>query len=381
MWDSFLSVGFKAAKCKTLLRLAMARIKLLRNKRDIQIKQLRKEIAQLLTSGQDPSACIRVENVYREENILAAYDILELFCELITVRLPIIESQKLCPLDLKEAISSLMFAAPRCADLPELQQIHGLFAIKYGREFAAAAAELRPDCGVNRRIIEKLSVQAPSGEVKLKLMKGIAADHNVDWDPTDFEAELLKAPEDLLGGTTSFLEAHEIPQPLLGKESPVKPLDSDSITPSTSELPPPPLTQSSTTLQELLKQDGDKQFIPFMKMPVAGEDNWPFPTTAPVVHHTQNYDEGTQGKILEPAKFDSRQERKTEESVDYAGVVAAARAAAESADRAVAAARAAAEFARNRTQQIAASTAGNLDDFDSDSNDGQDRAPVSTEIS
>jgi vacuolar protein sorting-associated protein IST1 len=44
------------------------------------------------------------------------------------------------------------------------------------------------------QIIEKLSVQAPSGEVKLKLMKGIAA----DWDPTDFEAELLKAPEDLL---------------------------------------------------------------------------------------------------------------------------------------------------------------------------------------
>ncbi len=38
----------------------MARIKLLRNKRDIQIKQLRKEIAQLLTSGQEPSACIRV---------------------------------------------------------------------------------------------------------------------------------------------------------------------------------------------------------------------------------------------------------------------------------------------------------------------------------
>jgi hypothetical protein len=190
----------------------------------------------------------------------------------------------------------------------------------------------------------------------------------------------------LQGGTTSFLEAHEIPQPLLGKESPVKPLDSDSITPSTSELPPPPLTQSSTTLQELLKQDANKQFIPFMKMPVAGEDNWPFPTTAPVVHHTQNYDEGTQGKILEPAKFDSSQERKTEESVDYADVIAAARAAAESADRAVAAARAAAEFARNRTQQIAASTAGNLEDssgtdLDSDSNDGQDRAPVSTEIS
>jgi hypothetical protein len=55
--------------------------------------------------------------------------------------------------------------------------------------------ERRMTVVVGRRalqIIEKLSVQAPSGEVKLKLMKGIAAHHNVDWDPTDFEAELLK---------------------------------------------------------------------------------------------------------------------------------------------------------------------------------------------
>jgi len=53
---------------------------------------------------------------------------------------------------LKEAISSLIFASPRCSDLPELLQIRQLFAAKYGKEFAAAAAELRPECGVNRRV-------------------------------------------------------------------------------------------------------------------------------------------------------------------------------------------------------------------------------------
>jgi hypothetical protein len=36
----------------------------------------------------------QVEHIFREENLLAAYDVLELFCELVTVRLPIIESQK-----------------------------------------------------------------------------------------------------------------------------------------------------------------------------------------------------------------------------------------------------------------------------------------------
>jgi hypothetical protein len=60
---------------------------------------------------------------------------------------------RICPLDLKEAISSLIFAAPRCADLPELQQVLALFSVKYGKEFVATATELRPDCGVNRRVM------------------------------------------------------------------------------------------------------------------------------------------------------------------------------------------------------------------------------------
>ncbi|KAH8933163.1 hypothetical protein BDL97_18G015500 [Sphagnum fallax] len=366
----------------------MARIKLLRNKRDLQIKQLRKEIAQLLTTGQEPSARIRVEHIFREENLLAAYDVLELFCELVTVRLPIIESQKICPLDLKEAISSLIFAAPRCADLPELQQVLALFSVKYGKEFVAAATELRPDCGVNRRIIEKLSVRAPSGEVKLKLMKEIAAEHNIEWDSSDFEAELLKPPEDLLDGPPSFLEAHEMPPPT--KESLAKPLDNDSMA-STSELPLPPVTQSSPTVQELLKQDDKKQYIPFVKMPAAGKNDWPVPPAAPLVHKTENYDEATQGKMLESLKLDSHQDLEIEEKVHYADAAAAARAAAESADHAVAAARAAAELAIKETEhgkvnssKITAPTAGNVEDGSGtnfDINDGHDRAPISTEMS
>lgn len=59
-----------------------------------------------------------------------------------------------CPLDLKEAISSLCFAAPRCADLPELIQVQMAFAAKYGKEFIAAATELMPECGVNRQVIK-----------------------------------------------------------------------------------------------------------------------------------------------------------------------------------------------------------------------------------
>lgn len=213
MLDSLFAKGFKAAKCKTLLKLTIPRIRLLRNRREIQTKQMRRDIAKLLETGQEATARIRVEHIIREEKMMAAQEILELFCELISVRLPIIEAQRECPIDLKEAISSVCFAAPRCADLTELLQVQMLFASKYGKEFVAAATELMPDCGVNRQLIELLSVRAPSPEAKLKLLKEIAEEHGLEWDPAASESELFKSHEDLLNGSTRFGSGAKLPLP------------------------------------------------------------------------------------------------------------------------------------------------------------------------
>jgi len=209
--DLLLGKAFSGAKCKTLLKLTISRIKLLRNKREIQLNQMKKEIAQFLQAGQEATARIRVEHIIREQNILAAYEIVELFSELLAVRLPIIEAQRECPLDLREAIASLIFAAPRCSDLPELLHIRNLFVAKYGKEFVAAAAELRPDCGVNRQIIEKLSVRAPDAEIKLKTLKEIAEEHEVGWDSSATEAEFFKLHEDLLDGSNHILSGVKVP--------------------------------------------------------------------------------------------------------------------------------------------------------------------------
>ncbi|KAB2090989.1 hypothetical protein ES319_A03G160200v1 [Gossypium barbadense] len=158
---------------------------------------MRKEIAQFLQAGQEPIARIRVEHVIREQNIWAAYEILELFCEFVLARVPILESQKDCPPELREAVASIIFAAPRCSDVPDLLQIKNLFATKYGKEFVIAATELRPDSGVNRA----LSVSAPSGEIRLKVLKEIAQEYSVEWDSSGTEAEFNKKYEDLLAGS------------------------------------------------------------------------------------------------------------------------------------------------------------------------------------
>ena len=53
-------------------------------------------------------------------------------------------------------------------------------------------------------MIEHLSVRAPSPEVKLNLLKEIAEEHGLDWDPTESETELLKPHEDLLVSNVYF---------------------------------------------------------------------------------------------------------------------------------------------------------------------------------
>lgn len=188
-------------RCKTCLNLAISRINLLHNKRELQLKNMRREIAQYLQTGQEAIARIKVEHVIREQNISAAYEILELFCEFLIARIPILEVQRDCPSELLEAVASIIFASPRCSDVPELLQVRNLFLTKYGKEFVAAAAELRPDSGVNRAVIEKLSVGAPPVDRRLDCLKEIAREHNLNWNSSSTEREFTKKHEDLLDGS------------------------------------------------------------------------------------------------------------------------------------------------------------------------------------
>lgn len=59
-----------------------------------------------------PRACLVVQ-VIREDQTAEAYDILELQCELIAGRVRFLASQKDCPLDMEQAVCTLIWAADR----------------------------------------------------------------------------------------------------------------------------------------------------------------------------------------------------------------------------------------------------------------------------
>ncbi|GMI94857.1 hypothetical protein HRI_003155000 [Hibiscus trionum] len=224
--QKLLHKSFKPTKCKTALRMAIPRIKLMRNKREAQAKQLKRELAQLLVAGQDQTARIRVEHAVREEKTVEAYNLLEIYCELIVARMPMVESQKDCPIDLKEAIASVIYASARCEDIPELKDASKHFTAKYGKEFTSAALDLRPNCGVGRMLAEKLSAKAPDGPTKLKILTAIAEEHNIEWDPASFGAKESKVYDDMLKGPNTFTEAAKV-----------------SVYPSNIQAPPGPYEQ------------------------------------------------------------------------------------------------------------------------------------------
>lgn len=336
--------SFKPAKCKTSLKLAVSRIKLLKNRREAQLKQMKRDLAQLLQSGQDQTARIRVEHVVREEKTMAAYDLIEVYCEMIAARLPIIESQKNCPIDLKEAITSIIFASPRCSDIPELMEIRKHFTAKYGKDFISVALELRPECGVSRNLVEKLSATAPDGQTKIKILAAIAEEHNIKWEPKSFEENESKPPEVLLSGADTFekaskmqMEPPDVQAPLSHGQKPDVPVNLYEHNVGSSQSSHNMSSYNSQNMSSLSSQNISSTDFGANKATMSGSSP-PEPRPSGTVYEEMGFRHSYSENVnpLSPGRQNW--------NMEFKDATAAAQAAAESAERASMAARAAAEL-------------------------------------
>ncbi|KAK3184179.1 hypothetical protein Dsin_031465 [Dipteronia sinensis] len=169
----------KASKCKKLIKQIQCRLKLLKNKRCSIVRLLREDMAELIKIGNEEIAFNRAEHLFKDENTMAVYELLENFCEFIRMNLSYIRKRKDCPNDINEAVSSLIFASSRCGDLPELRGIRKLFEDRYGQKFVMVAAELFPGNLVNHQIKEKLNLKSVPDDMKQQLVDEIAKDYSL----------------------------------------------------------------------------------------------------------------------------------------------------------------------------------------------------------
>ena len=88
------SSGPNYTKLKTNLRLAINRLKLLEKKKMELTQKSRKEIADYIANGKIERAKIRVEHIIREDYLVEAMEMLEMFCDLLLARFGLLQQMK-----------------------------------------------------------------------------------------------------------------------------------------------------------------------------------------------------------------------------------------------------------------------------------------------
>ncbi|KAF3659336.1 hypothetical protein FXO38_12702, partial [Capsicum annuum] len=159
---------------KKLIKQLKARLVVQKKRRNAIIKQVREDIAQLMQIGNHHLAFSRVEQLYRDECRLSVYNQLDAFCDCISMNLCDISRNSKLSDDVKEALSSMIFAASRCGELPELHSLRDLFKQHFGQAFDRINVELLPGNSVNLETKKHLThVTKLKEDTKLQFMDEI----------------------------------------------------------------------------------------------------------------------------------------------------------------------------------------------------------------
>ncbi|XP_073302030.1 uncharacterized protein [Primulina huaijiensis] len=155
-------------------------------KRNAMLNYMRRDVADLLKNGLDINAYGRADGLLVELNRSSCYEFIEKSSLQVLNHLVVMNKQRECPEDCKEAVSSLMFAAARFADLPELRELRTLFLENYGDSMNSYA---------NKEFVQKLkSGGSPSKDMNLQLLQDIASEYGLQWNSKDLRNKLRNEP-------------------------------------------------------------------------------------------------------------------------------------------------------------------------------------------
>ncbi|KAK2654867.1 hypothetical protein Ddye_014723 [Dipteronia dyeriana] len=170
---------------KTLLKILKTRLDTIKKKKNAVLKFMKNDVADLLRNNLDINAYGRAEGFLVEQNISICYDIIEQCIGCISGQVSVMVKQKECPNECREAIPTLMYAAARFADLPELRELRSLFTEKYGNSL---------DSYVIKEFVERLKAIPPTKEIKLQLLQDVAREFSIEWDSKALQQKLYTPP-------------------------------------------------------------------------------------------------------------------------------------------------------------------------------------------
>uniref|UniRef100_A0A0D9VS36 IST1-like protein n=1 Tax=Leersia perrieri TaxID=77586 RepID=A0A0D9VS36_9ORYZ len=195
----------KTGKLKTLLGLAVSRIAIARRPRLARKSIATDDVRQLLTLGHLDRAIHRAEQVMAEDNMLEAFEMIELYCKRLIEHASKLDKPGECTEEIREAAAAVMFAASWCGELPELPFARTILTDKFGSDFAEVAKD---GAGIvdpmickwkyggmeltklTLQLVWKLSGSATSMELKKKVTKEIGMENNIVVDFSELQEEI-----------------------------------------------------------------------------------------------------------------------------------------------------------------------------------------------
>ncbi|KAM0914913.1 hypothetical protein ACQ4PT_011185 [Festuca glaucescens] len=229
------STSKQTAKLKSLVKIALARLAVVRRPRVGRRSIARGDVAQLLSIGHLDRALVRAGQVVEEDDALAALDVLELYCRLLVDHAAQLDKPKECSEEIKAAAAGLIYASARCGELPELLDARAILADKFGRDFTAAARNGAHGV-VDPTLVRKLSGERATVEQMRRLAKEIATENGILLDFPEDPREVTHAQGKQSEQAKAVPAAESVEQAEIKVQGRQRPADQSVNRPSLAQL-------------------------------------------------------------------------------------------------------------------------------------------------
>ena len=136
------------------------------------------EIVEFLKNNNMEMAMAKMDGILRNDDFIAAYDILIPLTEILKEKCTYIASNNECPADIRPQLDTVLYAARRI-EIEEYMRFKDKIQLKYGEAYITKA-DNNSDKLVNANLVEKLSVNIYKEEVKKIKLKYLAKEKNIN---------------------------------------------------------------------------------------------------------------------------------------------------------------------------------------------------------
>lgn len=185
---------FNEHKLKINLGLVVSRLKLIEKKKTDLALKARPEIADYVRIAKTDRARVRVEAIIREDYLVEAMELIEMYADLLQGRIGLMKQSKTLDPGLEKPISTLLWVAPRLMDYcGELKVVRDILAAYYGKKYAEACMKNEVDT-ICDRVMAKLDPSPPKRSLVECYLVEICKAAGVDFtpDPKAFEEDIVR---------------------------------------------------------------------------------------------------------------------------------------------------------------------------------------------